>query len=260
VFNNTEGDGRYARTTNWTGSWQPSKFDTAVINSGSVTVDAVGQHAGTLRVGQSGAATLRLTSGWIKSHQLTRVYNGGSIDFAGGSLDLTDGVAIFDYSSASPLSALTAQLASGRNGGAWNGSGISTSAAANLPGTGIGIAEASALGITLIDGESIDPTTVLLRYTWLGDANLDLTVDINDLATLASHWQSAGTWIDGDFDYSGFVDINDLAMLATNWQEADFLQALQAVGLAGIPEPTAFTLVASCVLLLRRRNRTASSR
>jgi pectate lyase len=51
---------RYAQITNWktddggitTGShWQPSRFDEAHINSGSIVVDAIGQHADTLRVG-----------------------------------------------------------------------------------------------------------------------------------------------------------------------------------------------------------------
>jgi hypothetical protein len=51
---------RYAQITNWktndggvtAGShWQPSRFDEARIDSGTVVVDAVGQHAGTLRIG-----------------------------------------------------------------------------------------------------------------------------------------------------------------------------------------------------------------
>ena len=52
--------------TNMTTSslWQPSRFDTAVINNTTVVVDAVGQHAGTLCL--TNYATLNITNGWLK--------------------------------------------------------------------------------------------------------------------------------------------------------------------------------------------------
>lgn len=67
---------RYAIITNWKtddggitagSNWQPSRFDEARINNGTVVVDAVGQHAGILKVGAAAgqSATLSVTSGWI---------------------------------------------------------------------------------------------------------------------------------------------------------------------------------------------------
>ncbi|HEX4412932.1 MAG TPA: hypothetical protein VH107_04835, partial [Lacipirellulaceae bacterium] len=54
-------------TTTFAGSnWQPSRFDEARINSGTVVVDAVGQHAGTLYVGGITNPTLVVSSGWLK--------------------------------------------------------------------------------------------------------------------------------------------------------------------------------------------------
>jgi hypothetical protein len=44
--------------------WQPSRFDTAVISNTTAIVDAVGQHAGVLRL--ASGATLNLTAGWLK--------------------------------------------------------------------------------------------------------------------------------------------------------------------------------------------------
>lgn len=44
--------------------WQPSCYDVAVVSNATVIVDAVGQHAGTLRL-QEGAA-LNITNGWLK--------------------------------------------------------------------------------------------------------------------------------------------------------------------------------------------------
>ncbi len=44
--------------------WQPSRYDTAVISNATVLVDAVGQHAGVLRLTNN--ATLNITNGWLK--------------------------------------------------------------------------------------------------------------------------------------------------------------------------------------------------
>jgi hypothetical protein len=59
---------RYAQITNWDIKWQPSRFDAAMINSGTIVVDAVGQHAGNLILGSNSGdnATLNITDGWIK--------------------------------------------------------------------------------------------------------------------------------------------------------------------------------------------------
>jgi hypothetical protein len=74
---------RYADITNWRTSdgitagsnWQPSKYDTAIINSKYVIVDAVGQHAGTLRVTSSNgdAGALSMNSGRLDVAQTLEV-------------------------------------------------------------------------------------------------------------------------------------------------------------------------------------------
>ena len=51
-----------------------------------------------------------------------------------------------------------------------------------------------------------------------GDANLDGTVDINDLTTVLANYNQTGmTWADGDFIGNGTVDINDLAIVLANY-------------------------------------------
>jgi hypothetical protein len=67
---------RYAQITNWDANpdagsvqnWQPSRYDTAVIDNGTVEVDAVGQHAGNLLLATNPGdnAMLNITAGWIK--------------------------------------------------------------------------------------------------------------------------------------------------------------------------------------------------
>jgi len=62
--------GRFALWSNWDTKWQPSRFDTAQINSGTAIVDAVGQDAGTIQVGTGAiggsAPTLSITSGGLR--------------------------------------------------------------------------------------------------------------------------------------------------------------------------------------------------
>lgn len=67
VFNGAT-NSRYAQIMNWDIQWQPSRFDTAIINSGTVVVDAVGQHAGNLVLGENegDAPKLDIVDGWIR--------------------------------------------------------------------------------------------------------------------------------------------------------------------------------------------------
>jgi hypothetical protein len=44
--------------------WQPSRYDTAIISNATANVDAVGQHAGILRLATN--AALNITAGWLK--------------------------------------------------------------------------------------------------------------------------------------------------------------------------------------------------
>ncbi|QEG36441.1 dockerin type I domain-containing protein [Bythopirellula goksoeyrii] len=78
-FNN-----RYAHIMNWKtddggitagSNWQPSKYDLAVIETGSVVVDAVGQHAGMLLVAPNAGnnATLSINSGWLNAAERVEV-------------------------------------------------------------------------------------------------------------------------------------------------------------------------------------------
>ena len=68
VFTGTSG--RYALAANWDTVWQPSRFDTVQVNSGTVTVDAVGQHGDTLQLTATPVAgqtpTLAITAGSLR--------------------------------------------------------------------------------------------------------------------------------------------------------------------------------------------------
>ena len=90
-----------------------------------------------------------------------------------------------------------------------------------------------------------------------GDANLDGTVDVQDLAILAANYrkQVTGGWTQGDFNNDGVVDIQDLALLAANYRhsyasgvvpdyagfDAAAIQVLSQAGLTMVPEPGALS-------------------
>ena len=91
-----------------------------------------------------------------------------------------------------------------------------------------------------------------MRWTFVGDTDLNGLVDVADLGRLASNWQTSGTWFGGDFDYNGTIDVNDLGLLASNWQAGvgnplgpSLNDALQALGLpsVSVPEPTMIGLL-----------------
>jgi pectate lyase len=97
---------RYAQITNWdvnadpsvVSNWQPSRYDTAIIDNGTVEVDAVGQHAGNLLLATNPGdnATLNITAGWLKVEDAPQGLNDGMTvigndNAATAALNLTGG-------------------------------------------------------------------------------------------------------------------------------------------------------------------------
>ncbi len=206
-----------------------------VTKSGDVRIEA----ALTLEAG----ASLVLASGPSSLFGAPAIATGGKIDVKNSSVTI-------DYrGQVTPAATVKAQLASGYASGAWNGEGINTSSA---------VANQTALGWK----DDAATQSILVKYTYYGDANLDGQVDISDLGALATAWQTSAVWSQGDFDYSGFVDISDLGKLATNWQLGvgaplgpSFDEALASVGLSGVsvPEPASLALLGIAALVGRRR-------
>jgi len=155
-----------------------------------------------------------------------------SIGTIGAALDVTNrGMAVTSGS----ISTIAAQITSGYAGGAWNGTGIRSSSAAANAGFGVGYAVANQVGspATFL-GRPVTPTSVLFRYTRLGDANLDATVNIADFALLASNFNTGTSlWSRGNFNYDGTVNIADFALLAGNFNLGVPMTPLRAVPEAG---------------------------
>jgi hypothetical protein len=188
--------------------------------------------AGTMEVSRVRSSALILNEGTVKvlangSNSGTSVVSGLAI--AGGplaptaKLDLNDNDLVVNYAPAdpSPFGDLYGYIRSGRNFGAWNGTGVNSSAAAADPNqiTGLGLVEGSdytaATGLTTFSGYSMDGTEVLVKYTYNGDTDLNGQIDFDDYARIDTSFLGGvgDKWIDGDSDYSGTVDFDDYALI-----------------------------------------------
>jgi hypothetical protein len=68
-------------------------------------------------------------------------------------------------------------------------------------------------------GSDADHWVQVIRETRYGDANLDQSVDFDDLVILAQRYgtQTGATWADASFNGDGTVDFDDLVPLAQNY-------------------------------------------
>jgi len=192
-----------------------------------------------------------------------------------GKLDLNNNALVVHNSS---VGAVTALLASGYNGGKWNGTtGIvsSTAAADSTHLTALGVILNNTDGSTplfgsssnlgLFDGTSPLATDVLVKYTYYGDTNLDGVVDGTDYSRIdnaftnnqnSSNPKLTG-WFNGDFNYDGIINGSDYALIdnAFNQQGASLASAVATAQIGGtsVPEPACFGAIAVAAALLGRR-------
>jgi len=162
----------------------------------------------------------------VAAIQLTANANGtGAII---GNLDLKDNDLIFANGAAAGAGVIQRLLASGIDGGLWDGPGIRSSSAAATANfasgnTAIGyLLNADLGGGGAFDGVSLlaNGNDVLVKYTYYGDADLSGSVDITDLGQLDSDFNVVNTgavWDQADFDYSGGVDLTDVGVFDTNF-------------------------------------------
>lgn len=201
-----------------------------------------------------------------------------------GKVDVTNTPMAVDYvAGSSPIDSVRSYLASARNGGAWDGSGL-TSSNAQADGQhllAMAYVEASDLTsahqVALL-GHTADTSTLITNLTYYGDANDDGFLNADDFALIDrgfARGMSDAHWTDGDFDYSGVIDSADYFLLDRTFgilnnslspallaqREAQFGDAYVNQLIAAVPEPTALGLATPLLVALaagrRRRSRQA---
>jgi hypothetical protein len=214
-------------------------FDTSagtLQNDGALQINAsatVGQMTGTGSLGIGNGATLQIAAG-------SGACTSGPLTFSGsGRLDLTNDTLTVGNTASSVL----AEIISGQI--------FSSDSSSSGPAGAVGFRDLGS-GHTEV------------RFTLLGDTDLDGIVNVADLANLAGNFgkTSGQFWISGDFDYNGNVNVADLADLAGN-----FGQSLSSAGLTAspallvssvttVPEPgTLLVFFAVAALCIKRRRR-----
>jgi hypothetical protein len=239
------------------------RVDVNNIRAGSIAVNN-----GTLAVVPNGtsAGTSKITSLTIAN---------------GPRLDLTNNNLVIDYTGASPIgsfngstySGITGYLFTAFNGGTWTHGGLTTSMANGGSNT-LAIAEASDIlklsgtQTAIWSGQTVDATSLLIKYTYTADDNLDGRVNIDDYVRLdlsASIGNVSG-YANGDFNYDGIVDIDDYTVIdyfVTTQGSQIVTDAAPSTGISAVPEPASITALgaaAGAFLLSRKRSRRGDAR
>jgi hypothetical protein len=187
-------------------------------------------------------------------------------------LDLTNSVFAMDSGTPAATSAtIRTLLASGYDGGAWDGQGIVSTNARHDPHFGIGYVTAGDLGYSTFAGTAVTSNAVLLGYTAVGDSTLDGKVDLgNDFnLLLAGYLSGASSWELGDYNYDGKVDAADFGLFIDGYTsqggaQGDLTPVIEAAPLSiaqkaqllsVIPEPSILPILVFPFSLLKRRRK-----
>jgi hypothetical protein len=169
----------------------------------------------------SGGASARLANA-LRLHDLT-------IDLS-SSLEIGTAAIVVDAGDVgswdgSAYSGLTGAVARGYADGSWTGAGITSAAAAASNGlNAVAIARAGdVLGIGASEtaswrGQTVTGGSVLLLYTYTGDADLDGAITGDDYFAIDSAFpRAARGWSNGDFNYDGLLTGDDYFFIDSNF-------------------------------------------
>lgn len=222
-----------------------------ITTAGAGIVAFKNVRAGGLNVSQ-GAARI-IAGATPNSADSASVVNSLSIS-AGAIFDLTNNSMIIDYTG--PVGTRVTDVRSHlRSGRLQSGSATAT--------TRLGYGDNAGLAKTTFAGRSVDASSVLIKYTYAGDANLDGTIDGGDYGIIDNFIQVPGAsgYGNGDFNFDGVIDGGDYGIIDNNIQaQGAPFPVSGSVNLAGVttvPEPAAcgFAIVAGGVAALTRRRR-----
>jgi fibronectin-binding autotransporter adhesin len=237
-------------------------FTALTIDDGKVVAGAAGALPANLSVSIGATGVLAFAAGIGEQTFSSLVIT------SGGKVDINNDHLIISYGATNITSTIGSQLTQRYNGGAWNGPGIDSSAAAANSHYALGYADGAD---NIVPG--LSSGQVEIKYTLYGDINLDGLVNGTDFGILASHFgKNEIGWDKGDMNYDGNVNGSDFALLAENfgknatgasvllpqneWSALEDFAAAHGL-LADVPEPAALPILALAAVgaLRRRRSR-----
>jgi hypothetical protein len=186
------------------------------------------QNLVSLEIGDGAVATISTSTS-----SNFKVLTVGSLSIAqDGTLDVTNNGFVVDYASTLTTAevaelemmirdlVLRGRASTGLNP-TWTGTGItsSTAAGASQNSRAVGYAVNGSLPLgqkTTFLGQSVDSSTILVRFTVTCDFNLDGTVNDDDVAIYSTYYKPGlfrPYWAFGDADYTSYIDNDDGTLL-----------------------------------------------
>jgi autotransporter-associated beta strand protein len=195
------GTGQLTLTANNTYTGGTTVNSGTVLFSTKIAPGAVNVTAGTLRVAAKGTPNSATGTSVITSLAIS----------PGAVADLTNNSMVVDYTG--PVGTQVTDIRNHlKNGRLTTSSGTAT--------TRLGYGDNAVLGKSTFGGVSVDTSSILVKYTYAGDADLDGDADGVDIGTWATNFtgELGGTgsavWTQGDWDYDGDVDGVDAGLWA----------------------------------------------
>lgn len=218
------------------------KAGSATLTLAGSSSDATGKtivNAGTLVVAHPqalGRGALAINSAsTVLSPGLAGAPRVAGLNMAGtGKLDMNDNDLV--VGSDTSKSQIETYVRTARNGGAWDGPGITSTFARNhvTHSTTLGVLSGaefhSVFGANAVfGGATVGTFDSLVKYTWYGDTDFNGAVDFDDYARIDAGYNNAGSgWLNGDLDFNGVVNFDDYSLVdvAFNNQSGSLRRAL----------------------------------
>jgi len=189
-------------------------LDDVRILSGPTVVFPATQHLQALNIASGSAASMSLNGANVLFTQSLSLANGAT-------LDLNDNDLLLDYTGGSQLAPVQQLINTARANGAWTGTGLTSSGARNNPQHNTTLAAMEATDYQSIygasatfDGELIDSTAVLVKYTYYGDADFNGRVNFDDYVRTDNGFNNHRSgWLNGDFDGNSSVNFDDYVLI-----------------------------------------------
>jgi fibronectin-binding autotransporter adhesin len=173
----------------------------------------------------------------------------------GGTLDLGDNDLVLSYTGPSPEAQIQQYVKDGLSTGTGLIASQATRPGISRSGRALAVFDNHDAHLTTLGSVTLDPSfnQVLVKYTYLGDANADGRVDPTDYAIVDGQQGKGHSWVTGDLNFDGKVDPTDYAQIDGN----------QGAGYGGdggpqltvVPEPAQGLLLLSVMALIGRRRR-----
>jgi hypothetical protein len=282
TFTNVAGNATFGGTQNWLAGSQltvsggsvrfnsdagagGANLSMAVNTGGSITLAST-QHVKNLTVSPGASAVM------IGARQLLMAQDVSLVD-ATAELDLGSSDMVIRSPQTTTLSQIANLVKTARDSG-WGGTGITSSAAKQSGITTLvpllNDNGAGGMFLSQLDGETLLQTDIIVRYTYIGDVDLNGIVNAADFAAMKmgsinqAQLQRPVAYTDGDIDFNGIINAADFALAKnTSINQGTPLFSMAIV----VPEPGALgTLILGAVSLLigrsdarRRRQRDKSA-